>query len=518
MLIITLAIIVSSLSIRQYSASKYLYRGKKYKESGLLYLSMRELEKALKQNPYDFEVKAQLGVVYGMLGEKAWHRKEIQTYNLYYKKCIDILEYLSQHMLDTEAQYNLAVSYELLGDEEKANQGYKYVIQLNPEHDKAKQRLSNMLVQQGIELKKRLIINQARDKFVEAISINESNIDAHVRIANIYYRENKIKEVLKEYKKIIQLGGNDDFRSKRLDFTLDNLTLRMRLAGMDIEESLGLGVDLVKRRYWSEAKKVFVEIGEGRGLFKTIIERVEGNRENLIYLSNLLPANLLNYIKELRVDEIKELLITMGLDISFPSQPIGSTQVFSPVDIVARSGGLMSENGAEILINGKKFFLNKRGYNIVVINKTSGEIKGIRAFDTHKFPTEVEALVNYVEDIPEGSIVGVVVNDDASKCLNKKSARVFEKIGADKDIYDKYRWSQAIIGVKGAERGTVLEETGKKSIELYVWKEDKLSSPLSPNNLRTKSQEQAIENEKRDKIFFVRYNQVEKVIYLDYLL
>ena len=147
-LLLIIALFLSLLSVRQYIASKYLKNGKKYKDHGLYFLAMKDLLKGLEYNPYDFYIKAQLGLVYGILGEKALHslknnnKSQKNIKNTYLDESISILEEALTYSGDTEVINNLAVSYELKGNIKKSAKLYQMVLKANPLHITARPRLA----------------------------------------------------------------------------------------------------------------------------------------------------------------------------------------------------------------------------------------------------------------------------------------------------------------------------------------------------------------------------------------
>jgi hypothetical protein len=66
-------------------------------------------------------------------------------------------------------------------------------------------------------------------------------------------------------------------------------------------------------------------------------------------------------------------------------------------------------------------------------------------------------LAEFIADVPEGYTVAVAAADEASMSLGEEAALALRAIGAGGDLRERFRWSHAIIGVKGAEPGTALE-------------------------------------------------------------
>lgn len=129
----------------------------------------------------------------------------------------------------------------------------------------------------------------------------------------------------------------------------------------------------------------------------------------------------------------------------------------SPVNLVVRSAGNEVGDFAHIYVNGVDVAKNARGYNIVVINEQSGAVEASAAFDTFKSAEESTRLAQFIAQIPDGRIVAVAVRDEASRYLTQDAVDALRAIGAREDLRGKWRWSHAIIGVKGAPLGSALE-------------------------------------------------------------
>ncbi|MDL1966735.1 MAG: YfhO family protein, partial [Candidatus Desulfofervidus auxilii] len=131
--------------------------------------------------------------------------------------------------------------------------------------------------------------------------------------------------------------------------------------------------------------------------------------------------------------------------------------------IKVESPGLKRGNYANIYINGKQASLNKRGYNIVVVNPYTSDIERSASFDTCGSFNASKQMKEFINSIPEGRIVAVAVKDDASSSLTKEAALSLRNLGATGDLSDRnkhFRWSHAIIGMKGLKPGEALESYG----------------------------------------------------------
>lgn len=118
--------------------------------------------------------------------------------------------------------------------------------------------------------------------------------------------------------------------------------------------------------------------------------------------------------------------------------------------IVAYSAGSEVGDFAHIFVNGADQSLNQRGYNIVVIDPLTRVVESRTAFDTFASEQESTRLAQFIAQIPQRRIVAVAVRDEASQNLTQAAANALRSIGAKEDLLGKFRWSHAVIGVKGA--------------------------------------------------------------------
>jgi hypothetical protein len=129
----------------------------------------------------------------------------------------------------------------------------------------------------------------------------------------------------------------------------------------------------------------------------------------------------------------------------------------SPVNLVVRSAGSEVGDFAHIYVNGADVSPNERGYNIVVINAQTGAVETSAVFDTFESESESARLARYIAAIPQGKIVAVAVRDEASRSLTQEAVDALRSIGATEDLRERWRWSHALIGAKGAAPGSVWE-------------------------------------------------------------
>ncbi len=144
-------------------------------------------------------------------------------------------------------------------------------------------------------------------------------------------------------------------------------------------------------------------------------------------------------------------------DYRLASYFIGGTAAISPVSITVESAGQEVGDLGHIYVDGHNVSPEGRGYNLVVIDPRTGAVEATASFDTHLDEGAGQALAEFVASIPEGRIVVVAVKDEASRLLGEEAVQALRAIGAEGDLRGKFRWGQAIIGVKGAQPGQAVE-------------------------------------------------------------
>ena len=83
----------------------------------------------------------------------------------------------------------------------------------------------------------------------------------------------------------------------------------------------------------------------------------------------------------------------------------------------------------------------------------------VRQIIRHRFldPDASAALADFIAAVPEGHTVAVAAADEASMNLGEEAVAALHSIGAIGDLRERFRWSHAIIGVKGAGPGSAIE-------------------------------------------------------------
>jgi hypothetical protein len=66
--------------------------------------------------------------------------------------------------------------------------------------------------------------------------------------------------------------------------------------------------------------------------------------------------------------------------------------------------------------------------------------------------------------VADGNWVAVAASDEASYHLTERAVNALRSIGAHQDLRGKFRWSHAIIGVKGAPAGSATELASETNV------------------------------------------------------
>jgi hypothetical protein len=123
--------------------------------------------------------------------------------------------------------------------------------------------------------------------------------------------------------------------------------------------------------------------------------------------------------------------------------------------LLVQSAGEEVGDLGHIYLDGVEVSLNQRGYNLAVISP-QGEVQSA-SFDTHLDPAASGALAAFIAAAPQGATVAVAAADEASLNLGEEAVAALHSIGAAGDLRGKFRWSHAVIGVKGSAPGSALE-------------------------------------------------------------
>jgi len=135
---------------------------------------------------------------------------------------------------------------------------------------------------------------------------------------------------------------------------------------------------------------------------------------------------------------------------------IGGTGLVSPVDIVATGAGFHAGKFGQIFVAGRSVIPDRRGYHLVAVSPSSGNVDRVASFDTFADPTESARLAEFVAQLPHGEIVAGVAVDDVRHNLQPVAIDALRQLGVQGDV--QFREGHAFVGVKGAQPGQALEQ------------------------------------------------------------
>jgi hypothetical protein len=105
-----------------------------------------------------------------------------------------------------------------------------------------------------------------------------------------------------------------------------------------------------------------------------------------------------------------------------------------------------------------------RGYDVAVVNPADGTVAKSDLFDLYsKGQSESQRMADFINSVPEGYYVLMAVMDEGSVALTEAAKTAIESIGSSKIRDIDFRSSWAIIGRKGAAKGTAIEDLKTKT-------------------------------------------------------
>jgi hypothetical protein len=174
---------------------------------------------------------------------------------------------------------------------------------------------------------------------------------------------------------------------------------------------------------------------------------------------------------------------------------IGTTGVIAPVDIKLMSLALHRGGWLAIYVAGDahSYELQGRGYNrgyTVAVLDEEGSVEQLELLDPFASSEASQHMASFISTIPEGRIVIAVTRDEASENLTEDAVHALHSISAAGDLRGRYRWTHAILGVKGAAPGTAMEQMSEDEVSLLVGRDPQepillvdrvLVSPVDPS-------------------------------------
>ena len=193
-----------------------------------------------------------------------------------------------------------------------------------------------------------------------------------------------------------------------------------------------------------------------------IVNNQPGGSVLRVNLEDLNPLTMDLQATGVDVYHVVRLLESVGISVLHPATEIGTTGVTSPVDIDLLSRSDDHSKREFLRVGGKNVSGHGRGYNIAVIDPTSGLVRSVGSFDTWLEIGQNRRLAKFVHKIPDGHIVAGTINDEGSAVLRSEGRNALKKLGVARFPGDW--WAHAFIGVKGGTEGSALEALGERTI------------------------------------------------------
>jgi hypothetical protein len=97
-----------------------------------------------------------------------------------------------------------------------------------------------------------------------------------------------------------------------------------------------------------------------------------------------------------------------------------------------------------------------------------GDLRYLGVFDTYGDAAAATRLARRIDALPKGSVVLLAAKDEASKRWNKAADDAIRALGGRESLRGRYRWSYALIGVKGARPGQAVEAVANRRVAVHV--------------------------------------------------
>ena len=93
----------------------------------------------------------------------------------------------------------------------------------------------------------------------------------------------------------------------------------------------------------------------------------------------------------------------------------------------------------------------------MTLDPETGTILDRQLFDTFASARASQDMADWINALPEGTVVVLAARDEASMRLTQEAIDALHTLGLEGDLRGRFRWSQAAIGAKGLGPGHGLE-------------------------------------------------------------
>lgn len=157
-----------------------------------------------------------------------------------------------------------------------------------------------------------------------------------------------------------------------------------------------------------------------------------------------LPQTWTELTFDLPTDVLRAGINTVDLlfDKTYPSEEVKAAGLLPTINLLVESAGLEAGNFGHIWLDGRDISPSSRGYNLAIIDGSSGQLRSTAGFDTHADPNASAALIEFVSQMGQNDILAVAVKDTAGDQLSAEAAAALTQLGLS-DLRGRFRWSQA---------------------------------------------------------------------------
>ena len=128
------------------------------------------------------------------------------------------------------------------------------------------------------------------------------------------------------------------------------------------------------------------------------------------------------------------------------------------------SGGGSDPGGKQsiIKVNGIDYSRHGRGFNVVVLSGSNGDVISTGIFDTHCCQHEANRMIVYLNSIQNGHIVLISIGDDAAISMTAEAELAIHALGAKTPLTagwmsygsSRFRGTFALVTRKGRDKPT----------------------------------------------------------------
>jgi hypothetical protein len=151
----------------------------------------------------------------------------------------------------------------------------------------------------------------------------------------------------------------------------------------------------------------------------------------------------------------------MGMKPPKDKCSIHPSSVNSSIQLDVFSAGYGAGNHFSIKKDWNEIYTGRlTGINLVVIDEVNGSVIATATYNTHYYVDSDYYLASFIDGIPIGKIVCAAIYYDGKTRLRNNGERALMSLGSNKIFQLRFRILWALIGIKGAPRGHVIEEMG----------------------------------------------------------